>query len=295
MIEIRILETRADMRAVEDLQRQVWGNNESEVVPLHMLTTVAHNGGVLLGAWDAEAERLIGFVFGFLGTDEDNPRRPAAANLKHCSHMLGVISEYRNQGIGHQLKLAQRELVVHQGVRLMTWTYDPLESRNAYLNIARLGCICNTYLREVYGEMQDVLNKGLPSDRFQVEWWITSQRVRQRVSGERSSLNLEHFTSAGVPILNPTRLNDSGLLQMTSPPITPEGVFGLVEIPANFQALKAADLGLAREWKLQARAIFEEAFADGYIVTDFIHETLEGRERTFYVLSQGGAKLEGEE
>jgi len=294
-IEIRPLDTVADMRAVEDLQRAVWGNNDADLVPLHMLTTVAHNGGVLLGAWDAEEEKLVGFVFGFLGTDQENPRRPAMANLKHCSHMLGVLPEYRDRGVGLKLKLAQRERVMEQGVRLITWTYDPVESRNAYLNIVRLGAICRTYLREVYGEMLDVLNKGLPSDRFQVEWWITSQRVKQRLSGERRRLSLDSFASAGTPILNPTRLNDSGLPQMTAQSPAPEGVFALVEVPANFQILKVTDVGLAREWKLQVRAMFESAFVEGYLVTDFLHETVEGRERAFYLLSHGGARLDGEE
>jgi predicted GNAT superfamily acetyltransferase len=217
------------------------------------------------------------------------------ANLKHCSHMLGVLPAYRDHGVGLKLKLAQRERVMEQGVRLITWTYDPVESRNAYLNIVRLGAICRTYLREVYGEMQDVLNKGLPSDRFQVEWWITSQRVKQRLSGERRRLSLDSFASAGAPILNPTRLNDSGLPQTTAQSPAPGGVFALVEVPANFQILKVTDVGLAREWKLQARAMFESAFAEGYIVTDFVHETVEGRERAFYVLSHGGARLDGEE
>lgn len=289
-LEIRPLDTLADMRAVEDLQRAVWGNNDADIVPLHMLTTVAHNGGVLLGAWDAEAEKLVGFVFGFLGTDEENPDRPAMANLKHCSHMLGVLPEYRDHGVGLKLKLAQRERVMRQGVRLITWTYDPVESRNAYLNIARLGCICRAYYREVYGEMADALNRGLPSDRFQVEWWITSPRVRQKLSGGRARLTLDSFTSAGAAIVNPARLNDAGLLQMAGPPRAPESTFALVEIPASFQTLKAADPGLAREWKLQVRAIFEPAFAEGYLVTDFLHETVAGRERVFYVLSHGDAQ-----
>lgn len=277
------------MHAAVELQRQVWGNNELDMVPLHLLMTVAHNGGVLLGAW--EGRELVGFVFGFLGTDQENPRRTAAANLKHCSHMLGVIPEYRDRGIGYQLKVAQREHVMQQGVRLITWTYDPLESRNAHLNIARLGGICRTYLREVYGDMNDVLNAGLPSDRFQVEWWITSQRVKQRLAGDRPRLLLDQFTDAGAPVLNPTRLNETGSPEMFGPPHDPDGLFALVEVPINFQALKAIDLGLARAWKLQIRDIFEAAFANGYIVTDFLHGDREGRERAFYLLSQGEARL----
>ena len=257
-----------------------------------MLTVVAHNGGVALGAWDGG--QMVGFVFGFIGTDDAEVHRPAMARLKHCSHMLAVLPEYRDKGVGCILKLAQREAVMKQGIRLITWTYDPLESRNAHLNIARLGTVCNTYKREVYGEMRDPLNAGLPSDRFQVDWWITSQRAKKRLSGERPGLSFQSFAAANTPILNPTTLNAAGLPQMIQNITEPLGALGLVEIPADFQTLKTADISLAREWKARIRSIFESAFEAGYIVTDFLYETIEGRPRSFYVLSQGDARLGGE-
>src|SRR6185436_11873728 len=105
---------------------------------------------------------------GFLGTTDGPASRPAMTRLKHCSHQLGVLPAYRDQDIGYRLKLAQRDWVNLQGVRLITWTYDPLESRNARLNIARLGAVCRTYRREPYGVMEDTLNAGVPADRFQV-------------------------------------------------------------------------------------------------------------------------------
>lgn len=293
-IEIRPLETVVEIKMIEDLQREVWGDSDAEIVPLHMLATAAHNGGVLLGAWDAEAEHLVGFVFGFLGTDDADPHRIAAANLKHCSHMLGVLDSYRDRGIGYLLKLAQRQYVLSQGVRLITWTYDPVESRNAFLNISRLGAVCKTYLPNAYGEMQDGLNKGLPSDRFQVDWWITSARVKQKVIGDRLPLTLESFTSAGTPILNPTERGAGGFLKPAGAATPPEGTFALVEIPVDFQTLKAADLGLAKEWKLTLRSIFEQAFADGYLVTDFLTPVIDGQRRGYYVLSQGDVRLDGE-
>jgi predicted GNAT superfamily acetyltransferase len=291
-IDIRFAESLEDFRWMEALQRQVWSGDL--IVPLPMLTVVAHNGGVALGAWDGEA--MVGFVFGFIGTDDAawyaaEAHRPAMTRLKHCSHMLAVLPEYRDRGVGFKLKLAQRDVVLKQGIRLITWTFDPLESRNAHLNIARLGTVCNTYKRQVYGAMTDPLNAGLPSDRFQVDWWITSQRVKQRLGGERPGLSLQSFTAAHVPILNPTAPNAAGLPQMIENITEPFGALGLVEIPSDFQSLKAADLGLAREWKARIRSIFESAFEVGYIVTDFLHESVEGRPRSFYVLSQGEARL----
>ena len=116
-------------------------------------------------------DELIGFVFGFPGIEPtpDGPRP------KHCSHILGVLPDHRDGGVGFALKRAQWQMVRHQGLDHVTWTYDPLLSRNAHLNIARLGAVCSTYRRSEYGDMRDGLNAGLPSDRFQVDWWVTYQ------------------------------------------------------------------------------------------------------------------------
>lgn len=288
---IRPLETHAEYEAAEAVQRAVWPGSETEVVPRHLLSTAAANGGLALGAFDGG--RLAGFVFGFLGTDSAETSRPALTQLKHCSHMLAVLPDYRDQAVGYRLKLAQRDFVLRQGVRLITWTYDPLESRNARLNIARLGAVCRTYKRDVYGTMADALNAGLASDRFQVDWWITSSRVRERLAGQRARLVLESFLSAGTEILNPTQAApDDGLPRPPERLAEPGGAFALIEIPRDFQTLKAQDMTLAREWRLHTRLLFEAAFAQGYLVTDFFSETWEGRLRSFYALSYGETRVE---
>lgn len=290
-IDIRPIETHADYEAVEALQRAVWPGSETDVVPRHMLKTAAQNGGLVLGAFAGPV--LAGFVFGFLGTDDADPERPALTQLKHCSHMLGVLPEYRDQDIGYRLKRAQRDFVLSQGVRLITWTYDPLESRNANLNIARLGAVCRTYKRDWYGSMADGLNAGLPSDRFQVDWWVTSARVRERLAGQRAALELDAFLSAGTEILNATQAApDDGLPRPPEHALLPEGTFALIEIPRDFQIIKSQDASLARAWRLHTRTLFEAAFEAGYLITDFFSETLEGRRRSFYALSQGGTRLD---
>jgi predicted GNAT superfamily acetyltransferase len=314
-VVLRILETPEEMSLVEELQRQIWPGNETDVVPGHLLLTAAHNGGLVVGAFetgetgeaDEEADLewgtippgapMVGFVFSFPGLYEtpDGPRP------KHCSHMLGVQPQHRNLGTGFKLKRAQWQMVRHQGLDRITWTYDPLFSRNAYLNIARLGAVCNTYLREAYGVMRDGLNQGLPSDRFQVDWWIRSQRVNQRLSKRmRRSLDLAHFLAAGTTILNPSHIGEDGLprppaafqlgeienvnaVQEVQPLL-------LVEIPADFLALKTASPALALEWRLHTRSLFEALFERGYLATDFVH--LPGTHaRSFYVLSYGEAKV----
>ncbi len=282
-IQIRPIQTHDEYRAVERLQREVWNLDEAEIVPDHLLLTAQKNGGLVLGAFDTspegENERLVGFVFGFVGLSPDG-------RLKHCSHMAGVVSAYRNQNLGYRLKLAQRRHVLSQGIDLITWTFDPLESRNARLNFHKLGATCRTYLRDLYGEMRDALNSGLPSDRFQVDWHIASDHVAGRLrddvvdpsaarapGGSKTDPSLSSLQAQGVSSLNPPL---SG--ELPRPPDVPEFNFDtwgdrlLVQIPARFQAIRAADMGLARAWRLYTRALFEAAFAGGYTVVDLLFE-----------------------
>ena len=196
MSTIRLLETPEEMTAVEDLQRAIWPGSETEIVPAHLLITSAHNGGLVLGAF--EEEKLVGFIFGFPGLEIV----PDGSHPKHCSHMLGILPSHRDSGLGFALKRAQWQMVRHQGLSHVTWTYDPLLSRNAQLNIAKLGAVCNIYLRSQYGDMRDGLNAGLSSDRFQVDWWIRTRRVERRLSKRSCGiLGLSQFQKAGTQLL----------------------------------------------------------------------------------------------
>ena len=287
-IELRLLDTPEEMAAVEQLERLVWPGDETEIVPVHMLRAVTNNGGVLIGAY--ERDQLVGFVFGFPGLEESS----AGPRLKHASHLAGIHPDYRDRGLGFALKRAQWQMVRSQGIDHIIWTYDPLQSRNAYLNIAKLGAICSTYIPEYYGEMRDGLNVGFPSDRFKVDWWLNTPRVEKRLNREqRRRLALEHFTSGGAVILNPANYREDGLLEplTDSPPLlhSPSPLL-LVEIPPDFQALKATSPKLALTWRLHTRAIFEAVFTNGYIVTDFIFEP-GAQPRSFYVLSYGESTL----
>jgi predicted GNAT superfamily acetyltransferase len=278
---IHILETPDEMIAVENLQRLVWPGPDVEIVPKDLFLAVIHNGGLVVGA--LAGELLVGAAFGFPGfySTPDGPR------LKHHSHLLAVHPDWRSQGIGFALKRAQWQIVRKQGLDRITWTYDPLVSRNAHLNIARLGAVCTTYLRSEYGEMRDELNVGLPSDRFQVDWWLNTRRVERRLSRRsRPTLSLANFRLAEATLLELPQEQGS----MPPPPDdVPQlnGTLVVVEIPADFQALKAVDLSLARDWRFYTREVFEQSFASGYLVTDFIQEA----GRSFYVLTFGETTL----
>lgn len=284
---ISILETPEHMAEVEKLQRIVWPGSETDVIPAHMLLASAHNGGILIGAF-ADRE-LIGAVFGFPALEfvADGPV------LKHHSHILAVHPNWRTKGVGFALKRAQWQMVRKQGIDRVTWTYDPLLSRNAYLNIARLGAVCNTYIRNYYGEMRDGLNVGLASDRFQVDWWVNTRRVQSRLSKQpRNGLDFADFEKADIQPVYSVSYSPQNLIQ---PPLAMPALQGrlmLAEIPVDFLHLKAQDLALGQAWRQFSRAFFELAFAQGYIVTDFIYDTSDEIPHSFYVLAHGESTLD---
>lgn len=258
-IIIRPAKSHTDFSAVEAIQRLVWGGEGDYIVPANLLLTVQKNDGLVLAAFDTEVDELagmVGFVFSFIG-------RTKAGRYKHCSHMLAVLAAYRDQQLGAELKWAQRDYVLAQGIDLMTWTYDPLESRNAHLNINKLGAVCNTFYANLYGDMRDSFNAGMPSDRFQVDWHLASAQLANRHNAAPALV-----VPAAALLLNPSPTDDpdapATALQQ------PTGTQLLIRFPADFQSLKAHRPELARAWKLQLRALCEQCFSTGYTVTGLL-------------------------
>ena len=175
-IEIRQLFTLDEFTDVLNLQKTIWGFADIELLPLRFLVVVSKVGGHVFGAYDAD--RMIGFCFAIPGV------KPTGRPYLH-SHMLGVLPEYHNAGIGRRLKLRQREEALGRGITLMEWTFDPLELKNAFFNIERLGAIVRRYSENQYGLTASPLHGGLPTDRCVAEWWLDSDRVRRAIDGER--------------------------------------------------------------------------------------------------------------
>jgi predicted GNAT superfamily acetyltransferase len=235
-ISIRPPVSGADYAAMNRLQAEIWGNPVG-VVPTHMLLIFAKEGGVVLLMLDDETP--IGFTYGF-------PALTAERHLKLASHEAGVLPAYRDHGLGFQLKLAQREAALAKGFELITWTYDPLQSRNARLNLTKLGGVCHYYTRDLYGDMDDALNYGLPSDRFRIDWWLESPHVVQRLAGLSAP-------GDGGPILNPV-VEVAGLPHPSAEFLPLTGApFYRVEIPGDIAALKQVSLETALAWRLQTR------------------------------------------
>ncbi|MBZ0284935.1 MAG: GNAT family N-acetyltransferase [Anaerolineae bacterium] len=290
-IQIRALRTLSEMQEAVALQKTYWGDDLESVIPAHMLLSLANYGGHVLAAMDGG--QMVGVLVGFLGTSNDEPNRPAMANLQLVSKRMVVLPEFRGRGIGYHLKREQRRIAIKQGVRLITWTFDPLLAINAQLNIRKLGAISDSYLEDVYGTSEE---GGLAtlgsSDRLVADWWVTHRRVEERLNGNRTDLGLKHYFEAHTPIVNVTQVNSTGNSVPPDVILDPTGSLVLAEIPINYMAVVRDDPSLARIWRIHTRDLFKRLFGMQYVVTDFIREIYEGRDRAFYLFSQSNRPFE---
>jgi len=189
-IEIRHCREVAEFQACVDLQREVWGFSDADLIPVRMFVVASKMGGQIIGAFAGQT--LVGFALSIPGARDGH-------TYLH-SHMLAVREKYRNAGLGRRLKLAQRDDAIARKFQLMEWTFDPLEIKNAYLNIEKLGAIVRRYTINQYGISSSRLQGGLPTDRCIAEWWLNSNRVRQILS-EGSSLPVDSEMVIKVPAL----------------------------------------------------------------------------------------------
>lgn len=250
-IVIRDVESFDEMREVEALQKDVWEFSDLDVVPRTILVASKEAGGVLIGAYDGPT--LVGFVYGFPGYEH--------GQAMHHSHMLAVRPEYRNLNLGFKLKLAQRDRVLSRGIKRITWTFDPLQSRNAYFNFAKLGVIADSYRVDFYGATTSSFLHQAGTDRLWVTWLIDSERVQKRLGNENSSVAADVLQVLTVGVdLRPESNELSGIWKQDELAI---------EIPTNVDALQVEEPDLVAEWRRATRHAFVEAMTLGYVVEEF--------------------------
>lgn len=226
VIEIRELSRLDELREAVRLQKEIWGFSDADMLPLRLFVVATKIGGNVLGAFDRE--HMVGFSIAIPGI------KPGGRLYWH-SNMMGVTAAYRNRGLGRALKLRQRECALRQGIDLIEWTFDPLELKNAYFNIERLGVIVRRYVLNQYGYTSSPLHGGLPTDRCVAEWHLTSTRVEKILAGEQDRPT-------------PTRR---------------------ISVPREISALRSQDPLRAREIQSSISRQFLQALDGGLAVTGF--------------------------
>jgi len=224
-ISIRALTSQKEFEEAVRLQREIWGFNDLELLPVRLFVVATKVGGQTLGAFDGS--RMIGFCLAIPGL------KPGGIYYLH-SHMLGVSHEYRDAGVGRLLKLKQREDALQRSIDLVEWTFDPLEIKNAYFNMERLGAVVRRYVRNQYGTTTSPLHGGLPTDRCVAEWWIASPRVKAVVDG--------------------------------APPAARPKILERISVPADIGDIRREDPKRARQIQQAMSHHFEEYFARGLAV-----------------------------
>lgn len=271
-MELRDLKTLDDFKQVIELEKAIWGVDYDDVVCLPILAVTVKRGGVLIGAFDKG--RMVGFVYSLAGIKSGKPTQ--------WSHMLGVIDEYRNAGLGRTLKLEQRLRSIDIGCDLVEWTYDPMQALNAHLNFVKLGVVAEEYGINVYGESASKLHRGTPTDRLIAQWWIKEPHVIRRIESQ-NVLVVRTPEAADAPVINRTRRAGEWLAPEAHHLDRDERRMW-VEIPTGFTEMQARNPQLALEWRMATRAIFTTYFGRGYRAVDFVLDKAAGRGRYLLAL-----------
>ena len=279
-IVIRDLKNIDDLSQLKALEKEVWGMADDDSLPLTLAIALKASGNIFVGAFDKDKDKdkdnLVGFAFGFLG-------RERGQTTIH-SHMLAVLDAYRHLDLGSRLKQAQRERALAMGVHEMTWTFDPLQSRNAHFNFSKLGVVSDTYKVDFYGpETSSMLHRN-GTDRLWVRWILNSRRVRDRLADKNARVEtldamrllapLVRFDPSGRP--GRADLAESLARQRVS-----------IEIPGDILEVERADMGLAREWRDATRWAFREAMKAGFFVAEFCRSIRGQQGPGAYLLQRG--------
>jgi len=254
-----------DHKSCEQVQligKRVWGGTVGAVAPTPLLITLVKNGGILLAIYlpdgPDELDGMVGFVFGFPAYERDIDGQTIP---KHCSHQLAVLPEFHRRGLGLQLKLAQRDAVLAQGMTdWVTWTFDPLQRVNAIFNLERLGATSQTYIKNAYGDLDDNLNIGLTTDRVQIDWDLSSPRVLRAITKQnQDSLPLKklHILSA------PTSDEDCNV----HIPSGEKYVTLAVPLPNNVNNRETSEQSNLSLWRQFLGSVLTSAFDTGYTLS----------------------------
>ena len=269
-IRIKALTTIQEMENIVELEKQIWGYGtpgSDDPYPARAMFAMVESGGLVAGA--LLKEELVAFAVAWLGS-ETGTRRP----YLH-SQLLGVLPSHRSCGIGYHLKLFQRDYALANNLELVKWTYDPLLSANAYLNLHKLGAVIKKYVPNYYGNMQSCFTQGIASDRVWVSWYVKSFRVQERIKGSLSC-DISKLRCVSLVEKEPV----SGLERLVGFDIQINEPRFLFEIPCDFTPFRMQKPKLAREWQEKIRSLFLHHLNRCCFVSDFFFK--DGR--AFYLI-----------
>jgi len=285
-VTYRDLTALDDFARVVELEREIWGVGYADVVPSPILTVTVKRGAILIGAFASDderrtpagepGERMIGFVYSLPGLK--------SGRAMQWSHMLGVLDDFRRDGIGRELKLLQRERALAMGLDLIEWTFDPLQATNAHLNFARLGVVAEEYEENIYGESTSPLHRGNPTDRLVAEWHIREPHVERRLK-PAGTLTLRTTEIADAVPINRTA-SSGGWIETVDVDLSVEARRLLIEVPTGFTEMLSRAPELAMAWRVCTRAMFTTYFDRGYRAVDFLLDASGGRGR-YLLVSRG--------
>ena len=257
-IEIRPFESIVEFQQCVEFQAHTWGGHFTERVPIAILKVSQRLGGISSGAYDTKGQ-LVGFIFGMTGVQN--------GEVVHWSDMLAVKPDLRNSGLGVRLKDYQRKALLAKGIRKMHWTFDPLESKNAYLNLNKLGATSKEYVRDIYGQTDSPLHSGIGTDRLVTTWILDSPRTIERIQSEAPNSE----AAQKVRRLSVFEVEKKhGLVRPMQPNLNLAVPAVSIPIPLSIQSLKKASLELAVEWRVAVRNALITYIKEGYEVTDLL-------------------------
>jgi predicted GNAT superfamily acetyltransferase len=290
-ITIRDLKSIDDLSQLKAVEKEVWGMADEDTLPLTLAIACIAAGNIFVGAFDKdgqdrhdnrhkEREQLVGFAFGFLG-------REHGLTTIH-SHMLAVLDAYRHLDLGARLKQAQRERAMAMGIHEMTWTFDPLQSRNAHFNFSKLGVVSETYKVDFYGPATSSMLHQNGTDRLWVRWMLNSRRVRDRLASQVAGKDARGETLDALKLLAPLiRFDPSGKPGRANLAESLARQRVSIEIPGDILEVERKDMGLAREWRDATRWAFREAVKAGFVVTEFCRSIRGHQGPGAYLLQRG--------
>jgi predicted GNAT superfamily acetyltransferase len=269
--QLKILE---ELKLCEKVQLAVWGFDLLDTIPARFMLVLRKHGGFAMGAFDGDM--MVGFVFGVAAIHYGRPSQH--------SHMLAVLPEYRNQGIGFKLKIAQREDAMSRDIDLMTWAFDPLQSKNAYLNLNKLGVIACSYDINLYGEeSSSELHSSLGTDRLLAEWWLAGNKVKSILDDTPEVLKKRHMEGVNI---NKTKRDEQGLRLPVESDLTLTNDVLLLEIPDDIEETKRLNIQVAHQWREHIQKALIHYFNAGYYVNYLHIESEDDVRRSYYVLER---------